>query len=95
MAAPSTTSERACGLPPPSSLSTRVHMRLNRRICTFVNACCTAAQACKGSMTKLAIFAAVARDARLAAKDPHPARLKSRQLGEMNGLAYSAVQPDS
>jgi hypothetical protein len=32
-----------------------VHMRLNGCIYTFVNACCTAAQACKGCMTKLAI----------------------------------------
>jgi hypothetical protein len=49
-------------------------MHLDGRIYTFVNACCTAAQACKGCMTKLAIVAAVVRDARLAAraKDPFP-----------------------
>src|SRR5260370_19780452 len=40
---------------PQSSLSTRVHMRLNGRIYTFVNACCTAAQARKECMTTLAI----------------------------------------
>jgi hypothetical protein len=81
---------------PRSSLSTRVYMRLDGRIYTFVNACCTAAQACKGCMTKLAIVAAVVRDARLAAraKDPRPIRLKSRQLGEMNGIAYCAVRAD-
>jgi hypothetical protein len=48
-------------------------------------------------MTKLAIVAAVVRDARLAAreKDPRPIRLKSRQLGEMNGVAYCTVPADS
>jgi hypothetical protein len=73
----------------------RVYMHLNGCIYTFVNACCTATQACEGCMTKLAIFAAVVRDARLATTDTRHIRLKSRQLGEMNGVAYYLVQANS
>jgi hypothetical protein len=46
-------------------------------------------------MTKLAIVAAVVRDRWAArAKDLRSIRLKSRQRGEMNGVAYCAVQAD-
>jgi hypothetical protein len=46
-------------------------------------------------MTKLAIFAAVVRDARLATTDTRHIRLMSRQLGEMNGVAYCLVRANS
>jgi len=43
----------AVSIMPLQSFAIHVHMRLNARIYTFVNACCIAAQACKGCMTKL------------------------------------------
>jgi hypothetical protein len=54
-------------------------MRLDVRIYAFVNACFTAAQACKGCMTRLPIVVAVVRDARLAARarDSRAIRLRA------------------